>query len=312
MEILEVDEITYERSVKALSLFTRASFAVLNQEKVKEVKYLLFKETKVRLGIILGVRDNMLFSPFSAPYGGFSFAEADCKAKFIDEAIACLNDWCISNRFVSIKLALPPLHYVNQFQTRVINALHNNQFMVSNVDVNHHFETPKNNFDTSYPSMMHRNARKNINNALKKDFQWLKLAEDDSKRAYEIIAVNRAAKQKPLRMTWEQVLEVTEITKVDFFVASHQQRDVASAIVFHVNESSIQVVYWGDDPAFYELRAMNFLTYKLFQHYSELGIETIDIGISTEDSVPNYGLCEFKESIGCQISLKYTFFKKFE
>jgi len=35
----------------------------------------------------------------------------------------------------------------------------------------------------------------------------------------------------------------------------------------------------------------------------------IDIGPSTENSIPNYGLCEFKESIGCDISPKYTFYK---
>ena len=34
------------------------------------------------------------------------------------------------------------------------------------------------------------------------------------------------------------------------------------------------------------------------------------IGPSTESSIPNYGLCEFKESIGCEINQKFTFSKE--
>jgi hypothetical protein len=36
----------------------------------------------------------------------------------------------------------------------------------------------------------------------------------------------------------------------------------------------------------------------------------VHIGIATENSVPNYGLCEFKESIGCKMAPKYTYYKK--
>jgi len=57
---------------------------------------------------------------------------------------------------------------------------------------------------------------------------------------------------------------------------------------------------------------MNFLSYEVFKYYKENGIEVVDIGPSTEDSIPNHGLCEFKESIGCDLSPKYSFYKKFE
>jgi hypothetical protein len=51
---------------------------------------------------------------------------------------------------------------------------------------------------------------------------------------------------------------------------------------------------------------MNFLSYRLFEHYSKLGFKYFDIGPSTEESVPNLDLAEFKESIGCRIDTKYT------
>ena len=58
------------------------------------------------------------------------------------------------------------------------------------------------------------------------------------------------------------------------------------------------------------LRPMNFLSYSIFKFYKDLGIRYIDVGPSTENSIPNYGLCEFKESIGCQIFPKYTLEKE--
>ena len=53
---------------------------------------------------------------------------------------------------------------------------------------------------------------------------------------------------------------------------------------------------------------MNFLSYNIFKHYKAIGVSIIDIGHSTEDSIPNQGLCEFKESIGCSIDLQYEFY----
>jgi hypothetical protein len=41
------------------------------------------------------------------------------------------------------------------------------------------------------------------------------------------------------------------------------------------------------------------------------GMKFVDIGPSTENSIPNYGLCEFKESIGCTVVNKYSFKKTF-
>jgi len=65
-------------------------------------------------------------------------------------------------------------------------------------------------------------------------------------------------------------------------------------------------------PEFSEYKTMNFLSFSVFEYYKSQGIRIVDIGPSTENSVPNYGLCEFKESIGCDIAIKTEFSKKLE
>ena len=310
MEVIEVDIKTYKEQLACFSIFNSVDFAELNRSKVDELYYLVFRDSKARLGIILGLKSNELYSPFSAPYGGFIYNDPDCKAKIIDAAIEALEAWVLKKGFKKLHVALPAFHYNTHFYTRLINAFHNRYFTVDQIDVNHHFCIPVE-FNENYFSLLQRNARKNLNNALQKKFEFIHLDESEAIRAYNVIAINRAAKLKPLRLTLDQVMEVMAITEIDFFVVEHEGNDVAAAIVFKINEDLAQVVYWGDDPQFAELRSMNFLTFKVFEYYATKGLKTLEIGISTEKSIPNYGLSEFKESIGCSISLKYTFSKAF-
>lgn len=90
--------------------------------------------------------------------------------------------------------------------------------------------------------------------------------------------------------------------------ASHDTwTDVAAAQVFHVAKDTAQVIYWGDLAAYSHLRTMNRLAAFMYDHFSRLGVRILDIGPSTEDGEPNYGLCSFKEDIGCEVCTKHVF-----
>jgi hypothetical protein len=309
MEIIEVEALDYEKQiVSPISVFNSVEFAELNKEKVERIHYLLFKDSKVRLGIILGVIKNVVFSPFSAPFGGFSFVQSDVRASAILNAVELMEKWVADKQYISIQLVLPPQWYAPDFYGRLINSLFVRRFQIQQLDVNHQFFVPPD-FEMNYNSMLHRNARKNLNNSLNNDLSCHVLDIKEAYRAYEVIAINRRQKNKPLRMSFEKVMETSQIIPSQFFVVQKDEIDIAGAIVFQLSSTVVQVIYWGDNPAFSELRAMNFLSFKVFQYYANLGFEVVDIGISTENSIPNFGLCEFKESIGCSVSLKYTFSK---
>jgi hypothetical protein len=46
---------------------------------------------------------------------------------------------------------------------------------------------------------------------------------------------------------------------------------------------------------------MNLLVHAVVEHSIASGAATVDIGISSEDGVPNHGLIQFKRSVGCRI-----------
>ena len=309
MEICEVDATQYSVVFpKPYHVFNAAAFNAVNAYKCEQVFYLLFQDPKVRLGIIFGVRDNKLVSPFSAPFGGFEATSEDVRLQQIDGALEALTNWAKAKNFAGIKIIAPSFFYNPNFLNKVFNSLYRSNFENANIELNYQFPTYK--FDENYETTIWYNARKNLKRALKADLTFDKLESENGQLAYNVIAQNRKERGFPLRMTWEQVTETMSVINVDFFLVKKGEDHIGAAVIFHVAKGIVQVVYWGDLPQYSESKTMNFLSYHVFKYYKELGVEMVDIGPSTEDSIPNNGLCEFKESIGCDISIKTEFYKK--
>jgi hypothetical protein len=309
MEILEVDSKTYAEAITNPShIFNSAAFNALNASKCQEVFYLLFKDSKVRLGIIFGVRNNILTSPFSAPFGGFESISLDIRLQQIDMALTALETWAQKKKFQGIRIISPSFFYNESLLNKIHNCLYRANFVSANVDLNYQF--PTNKFDEDYTNIIWYNAKKNLKRAQQSILVFEKLSSESEKIAYDVIAQNRKERGFPLRMTWEQVQEANTLIVIDFFVVKKEETPIGAALIFHVTPEIVQVVYWGDLPEFAEYKTMNFLSFNVFQYYKNKGIKIIDIGPSTENSIPNNGLCEFKESIGCDINIKTEFYKK--
>ena len=309
MEILEVTSLNYsEYFNKPTHVFNSAPFIEINSSKCARVFYLLFKDTKVRLGIVFGLRDQLLVSPFSAPFGGFESSSEAIKLQQIDAALASLITWASVKEVLGIRIVQPPLFYQPNFNAKLINCYFRAGFDVTSFDLNYHFSTAK--MDENYLNTIWYNARKNYNRAVKSDLTFEKIANKNGKQAYDVIAQNRSERGFPLRLTWEQIAETISVVKADFFVVKKDQNAIAAAMIFYVSTTIVQVVYWGDLPQFLEFKTMNFLSFNVFSYYKQQGISIIDIGPSTDKSIPNFGLCEFKESIGCDLSIKNEYFKK--
>lgn len=286
-------------------VFNSAAFSELNKDKCDDLHYLIFKESKIKLGIVLGERENSFRSPFSAPFGGFS-CNREVEIGFYEEAVRCLEQYAKENDR-RIKISIPPYIYGDSHVGKSFSALSRSDFRLLYTDVNYHYDLS--NFP-NYEERLNSGTRNKFRNSLKYDFDFQKLNdrdETDVSRAYSVIRTNRESRGFPLRMSLQSVLDTVKVVKADFFVMSYEGVDVAAAQVFHVSNDVYQVIYWGDVPEYASMRVMNFFSYKVFEYYHSHGLRLLDIGPSTENGIPNYGLCDFKENIGCDISLKFTF-----
>lgn len=311
MEILEVTPEVFDTTFPNPNhIFNSGAFSKLNESRFEKVYYLIFKDSKTRLGIILGLREQVLLSPFSATFGGFEFMSADVKLYQIDAALESLFNWASIKKFTGIKIIPPPFFYNEDFLAKVTNSMYRAGFETQNMELNYHFQTAK--LLETYEEKIWYNARKNLKKANSFGLLFEKLETTQGKLAYDVIAQNRSERGFPLRMTWEQLVQTNTVIPMDFFLVKTATETIGAAIVYHLTPSVVRVIYWGDLPQFSEYKTMNFLSCQLFKYYKEQGIQMIDIGHSTVDSVPNNGLCEFKESIGCSISLLYEFYKKLD
>ena len=193
--------------------------------------------------------------------------------------------------------------------TLVWNVLFRKGYLNTVTDLNFQFNLRD--FNANYLQNIAYNARKNYRIGEREGLCFYKVNEPDGiKQAYNVISENRKQRGFPLRMSFEDVIRTMEVVKADFFIVTdNANNNAAAAMVFHITEKIVQVVYWGHLPEYASLKPINFLSYNLFQYYKEAGMDYVDIGPSTENSIPNYGLVDFKQSIGCDICSKLTFEK---
>ncbi len=306
IEIIETTREGYSAQPLAhMHAYNTADFAALNAAKADSVHFLLAAEDgKVRFGLVLGEREGMLLSPFSAPFGGFS-QHKNPSFECVDETVAALRRYA-ENRGMNVCITLPPAFYEPRLIAHTVNAL-SRQGALHHIDLNYHFHIAS--FD-NYDTVSSYAARKNLRRAMTEQWEFVCVDSADAEgvaAAYEVIRLNREEHGYPLRMSLDDVLSTIRIIPADFFIMRHEGQNVAAAQVFHVAEGIAQVVYWGDLRCCSHLRTMNIFTYRLFAHYRQCGLRMLDIGPSTVDGVPNYGLCVFKESIGCVPTPKFQF-----
>lgn len=298
-EILKTVEYEY--------IYAFAEFNELNKYKVDQVKYLLFKDKKYRFALCIGIIDKNILCPFSAPFGMIMPLKSSMPIQYFDDAIIALNAYAYENEYKSIKFTLPPLFYNENDISMLTNSLYRNGYNIKMIDINFQIDLLSA-YSENYIENIAHNARKNLRIGLQSELTLIQcLTDSERKEAYEVIAKNRQSKGFPLRMTYEQIADTIKLINSDFFIVKKEEETIASAIVFHINPTIAQVIYWGDAPGNSEYKSINYLSYKLINFYGKQGLCYLDIGPSTENSQPNYGLCDFKQSIGCNTSNKITF-----
>lgn len=304
MDINECSELEYRNHVtNPFSVFDSVEFTSLNQHKADDIKHLVFNDGKNRFGLIAGIKNNAFLIPFSAPYSCLSPISKDNKIKYYNEASEALVRYAKKLKLNLIRITLPPLFYDENHITKLFNSFYISGFSIKGCDLNFHYNLDR--FDDNYEMNIDPKARQKLRSAHKNELTFEKTTDLDT--VYKIIEENRSNKKYPLWMTKEEILKTIQIIKSDLFlVHDSNNTPIASAMIYHMRNDRVQVIYWGNRPNTEHLKPMNFLSFKTFEYYKSNNVRLIDIGPSTEFSIPNFGLCDFKQSIGCNTSSKIT------
>lgn len=285
-------------------VYNTVEFTELNREKAEGVSYLVFEDTKVRGGLILGRRGNLLCSPFSSPYGGL-VTDNNRRVWTVEQMWRAFAGYAES-RNCGFRVVLPPLFMGNGVITKSVSALNGMECGLT-IDVNHHFELGCREIEHAF-SVKTRNQ---LHQAQKLQYTFEELTPTPANiaRVYDVIVRNHASRGFPVNMALESVVNTAPVVNAQFFVLALSGTDVAAAQIHNPVPGVAQVIYWGDVPGYASCRPMNMLAYRLFSLYQSRGYRIVDIGISSVDGEPNYGLCRFKEGLGCEPTSRFSFRK---
>lgn len=293
--------------------FNEPDFAELNKDKVDEVFYLiLMRENSARFGLIVGKSGDEMRTPFSAPYSYPVSIINESKQESIDAALETYESYCIEQGIESIRFIFPPLFYDEHLLSGWVNAFYRNNYKVQNLDINYSLNLEKLNLDEdAYGQLITQKGRKGLRRAEKSGLEIIKCETDnDYKEAYEIIKIGHDSKGFPVKMSFSQLMDTMKLVRHDAFIVKKDNVGIVAEVLYRINDRIVQGIYTGTHPDYLNCNGMNLLTWFTIKYYGERGYKILDKAISSEDSIPNYGLCNFKESVGCERSLKYSFWKK--
>lgn len=278
-------------------------FMELNKAKVDRVVRLT-DTSKYSVGLVAGVKDQRIKSPFSAPFGGFHFRHEQLYVSELNDFVTSLVAYARGNGIAAIDVTLPPDIYNQTFNAKACSVLISSGFTQKMPEITNWVDL----FQFS-ERFNHRSSREYYNQALRHGLTFSTFDSVDKKgEIYDLICDNRKRMGRPIYMSLADLERTGSLWPVDYFgVSTTDGVLVAGAIFYRAHPSIVYAVFWGDSEAGRPLRAMDFLLFNLWSHYKKLGYNFIDLGVSTESGKPNEGLLRFKETHECISSLRYTF-----
>ena len=302
--LVEVSQKEYRRHFPIDKIpFISESFITLN--KLKQEKILrLMKKDEFSIGLVVGLKNGVLSSPFSAPFGGFHYKHELIVYELIYEFLSDLKDYVSSEGLKQISITLPPDLYQQNMNAKLVNAFIRSGYKMEVPDLNNWVNLKKFNGEWT-KSVVAQNCRKAIKHGLK----WSVVTEmKEFEEVYEVIHNNREVQGRKIHMSLKDVLDVKKVYPVDFFLIRDKEGTcLGSAIFYRGHESIIQGIFMGNDIEKRNLGVTDYMYMNIYQFYKDLGYEYIDLGTSSLEGEPNPGLIRFKEFHNCKTSLRFTF-----
>jgi len=302
--LVEVSKEVYRKHFPTdASPFISEAFVELTEIKQERIIRLMRKDDP-SMGLLVGLKDGVLRSPYSAPFGGFHYTHEYMFFNPVYEFLSDLKEYVDREGFKQLSITLPPDLYQVNMNAKLINAFIQLGFVMEVPDINNWVNLKE--FDGIWvKNVVTQNCRKAIKNGL----VWSVVTDRDAlKEVYSVISRNREEQGRMIHMTLEDIIEVRQIFPVDFFAIREENGNcVGAAIFYRGHEKIVQGIFLGDDLEKRNLGIMNYMYMNVYNYYKEQGMEYIDLGTSSLGGEPNSGLIRFKELHNGKTSLRYTF-----
>jgi hypothetical protein len=243
-------------------------------------------------------------SPVTGAFGGLA-TDGRVGADLVGALAVAATAWLRAEAGGAARIRLPPGCFPDDTAAALENALFREGWSLAEVDLNYHLPVVA---PEAYVRGLRETRQKEIRRLRRSGAVARRLPLSDGEVAYRTVAANRAARGYPMTMAWDQMWALAEAFPdvVGFHVVERAGEILAGGITLRLTAAYAYVFYWGEAPEHRAESPVVLLAEALMAEAHAAGVAILDIGASTDASLPNPGLIAFKESLGCLATPKTT------
>jgi hypothetical protein len=154
--------------------------------------------------------------------------------------------------------------------------------------------------------------RKRLRKASEAGYHARTLSPEEHEAAYQLIAANRERRGFPFSMSWAQVMEMRSTFPDRFVVFGVEQSGAlaAAGICLRTTPVILYVYAWGEAADAVAFSPVTLLAACIYDYCRAQGVTLMDLGTSTVEGQPNYGLLRYKRHLGARESLQLRYMKQ--
>ena len=303
-------KINYFHTATGNHLFNDPEYFNIHTKSPNDIYAQLVRQsdTKVFLTIAIYENDTDIFSsPKRGTFGGLSL---NGKVRFakVEKFISLLSDFLKSRGARSLRIRCAPASHDLALFSIMFNVLKRQGFILDSHEINFDLVVDKRPF---LECLDYGNVKR-IRKSIRGKFICEKTDHERFDEVYEVIKDSRARLELNVSMSFSQLEKMLTLfpKKIHLFSVyrdSTRSSMVAAAVCMALTDSIMYVFYWGDRADVRTYSPIALLASKIYEFCQENRFILLDVGISTIDSEPNYGLMEFKHNLGFSESLKVDY-----
>ena len=288
-------------------IFNNPKYFKIHSKSCKDLYAQLVRKTDKKVYATIAFYEascGFYLSPKRGTFGGLSLNQS-IDFHTIEQFVQRITELLRRQGAKEILLSLEPSAHKPDIFAIVFNVLMRDGFLPINYELNYNLNITNDNFI----SRIDYGAIKRLRKLERAGFQSKKISHTELSSVYDIISNNRERLGVPMSMRPDQLKEMIDAfpERVHLF-ATYRTSEyidmVAAAICFQVAKKIMYVFYWGDVENMQSYSPVVMLASHIYSFCQENNFELMDVGISTLNSEPNYGLINFKRSLGFKESLK--------
>lgn len=288
------------------ALFNLPEHLVL-QSKNGWISYYVLQEKKklVLAGIHFHIADRIASSPYRSPFGSI---EASKKIEPITlfNFLEFVSSSLIGKGAFRIIIKSPPTIYNNEIQTLVYTFLLNLGYHITNAETGAVLVA-----DKTFDELSQHWEKRKVRHAQTKELTLIHHSGDDLKLLYDFIFACREKKGYASSMVYNDLQKVVKMFPDRFLLTSihHEQKMVAASVSIKVNQQVLYHFYSDHLRPIDDVNPTLFLIKGLYEYAVQHKIAMVDLGTSSINELPNFGLLDFKLRVGSTLTSKFTFEK---